>query len=126
MLRRPPTSTLFLHDALPISRSPGLFLQDLAEPQNITQWIAQIMARFADPSAQKLPGSSARRLGAGNQPGLHRRQDLGRRSVSHSLGVSKRLVHFLRGLVTLFRVVSACFEENIVELRETRFDFTGV
>src|SRR5436309_1622371 len=98
-----------------MARSPGLFLQDLTEPQNITQRIAQIMAGFADPSAQQLPGSSARRwLGDGNQPGRLRRQDFGRWSVSHSLGLSKRLVHFPSGLVTLFRVASACFEENIV------------
>src|SRR5438552_13432846 len=53
-----------IRNELPMARRQRLFLQDLTEPEDINQRIAQIMARFADPRAQRLAGSgSAERLG---------------------------------------------------------------
>src|SRR5438876_765025 len=124
---------LEIRDEMSMARRQRLFLQDLAESQNIAQTIAQIVARSVELGAQKLAGRGARRLRAGNQRGLHGRpslpewrQDFGRRLLSHRLGLRKRLAHFLCGLVTLVRIVSACFKQDIIELSEPRFDFTRV
>ena len=46
-----------------MARCQRLFLQDLTEPQNITQRVAQIMARSAYPSAQELASAGSGRLG---------------------------------------------------------------
>src|SRR5690349_9628517 len=53
-----------------MARRQRLFLQDLTETQDVTQWIPQIMARFADASAEESASAGCRRRRATRLAGL--------------------------------------------------------